>query len=35
MMSWRPLMSRLFMPCRTKYMPSVAMKEGIRKYVVT
>ena len=33
MMSWWPLIRRLFMPCRTKYMPSVAMKEGMRKWL--
>ena len=31
MMSWWPLISRLFMPCSTKNMPSVVMKEGMRK----
>ena len=35
MMSWWPLISRLFRPCSTKNMPSVVMKEGMRKTVVT
>ena len=35
MMSWRPLISRLLRPCSTKYMPSVVMKDGMRKRVVT
>ena len=35
MMSWWPLIRRLFIPCSTKNMPSVVMKEGMPKTVVT
>ena len=35
MISWWPLISRLFSPCSTKNMPSVVMNEGIPKTVVT